>query len=260
MYNPGQPALAKPPERLIFRKTPMPRFTLLPAATFDLDHRDWAANEQQLIDASVRQQGGVALVHSGRDGIVVPRSYRHKPGFADACAALAADGLPVHIRLSGGGVVPQSPATVNLQLAYPAHAAHPAAAAEAHYRHLCALLQKLFAAFAIPTDYQSVPGSFCDGRFNLASGGRKIAGTAQYWQRRGAPQQHTVLASAVILAADAAMLTARANRLEAALHSPQRYRPDSTTAIADYAAVNVEAVAATLRALLQNGAATWPEG
>ena len=157
-------------------------------------------------------------------------------------------------------MVPQSPATVNLQLAYPARTTHPAVAAEQHYRHLCALLQKLFAAFAIPTDYQSVPGSFCDGRFNLASGGRKIAGTAQYWQRRGAPQQHTVLASAVILAADAAMLTARANRLEAALHSPQRYRPDSTTAIADYAAVNVEAVAATLRALLQNGAATWPEG
>ena len=149
----------------------MPRFTLLPADSFDLDRHDWASNEQRLIDASVQQQGGVALVHYGRDGIVVPRSYRHKPGFAAARAALAADGLPVHIRLSGGGVVPQSPATVNLQLAYPA----------------------------------------------------------------------------------------RANRLEAALHSPQRYRPDSTTAIADYAAANAEAVAATLRDLLQNGAATWPE-
>ena len=156
-------------------------------------------------------------------------------------------------------MVPQSPATVNLQLAYPARATHPAVAAEQHYRHLCALLQKLFAAFAIPTDYHSVPGSFCDGRFNLAVGGRKIAGTAQYWQRRAAPPQHTVLASAVIIAADAEALTTRANRLEAALHSPQRYRPDSTTAIADYAAANAEAVAATLRDLLQNGAATWPE-
>ena len=237
----------------------MPRFTLLPADSFDLDRHDWASNEQRQIDASVQQQGGVALVHYGRDGIVVPRSYRHKPGFAAARAALAADGLPVHIRLSGGGVVPQSPATVNLQLAYPARTTHPAVAAEQHYRHLCALLQKLFAAFAIPTDYHSVPGSFCDGRFNLAVGGRKIAGTAQYWQRRAAPPQHTVLASAVIIAADAGALTARANRLEAALHSPQRYRPDSTTAIADYAAANAEAVAATLRDLLQNGAATWPE-
>lgn len=229
----------------------MPRFTLLPADSFDLARHDWASNEQRLIDASVQQQGGVALVHCGCDGIVVPRSYRHKPSFAAARAALAADGLPVHIRLSGGGVVPQSPATVNLQLAYPARATHPAVAAEQHYRHLCALLQKLFAAFAIPTDYHSVPGSFCDGRFNLAVGGRKIAGTA--------PPQHTVLASAVIIAADAGALTARANRLEAALHSPQRYRPDSTTAIADYAAANAEAVAATLRDLLQNGAATWPE-
>ena len=70
---------------------------------------------------------------------------------------------------------------------------------------------------------------------------------------------NTTVASAVIIAADAGALTARANRLEAALHSPQRYRPDSTTAIADYAAANAEAVAATLRDLLQNGAATWPE-
>lgn len=75
----------------------MPRFTLLPADSFDLDRHDWASNEQRLIDASVQQQGGVALVHYGRDGIVVPRSYRHKPGFAAARAALAADGLPVHI-------------------------------------------------------------------------------------------------------------------------------------------------------------------
>jgi len=106
----------------------MPRFTLLPADAFDLARYDWASNEQHLIDASVQQQGGVALVHCGCDGIVVPRSYRHKPSFAAARAALAADGLPVHIRLSGGGVVPQSPATVNLQLAYPARATHPAVA------------------------------------------------------------------------------------------------------------------------------------
>ena len=207
----------------------------------------------------MQRRGGVALVHCGRDGIVVPRSYRSKPGFTAACAALAADGLPVHVRLSGGGVVPQSPDTVNLYLAYPVATAYPVAAAERHYRHLCALLQKLFATFAIATDYQAVHGSFCDGRFNLAVGGRKIAGTAQFWQRRSGAQLHTALVSAVIIAAAAPVLTARANRLEAALHSPQRYRPDSTTAIADYAAANAEAVAATLRDLLQNGAATWPE-
>ena len=71
----------------------MPRFTLLPADAFDLARYDWASNEQHLIDASVQQQGGVALVHCGCDGIVVPRSYRHKPSFAAARAALAADGL-----------------------------------------------------------------------------------------------------------------------------------------------------------------------
>ena len=237
----------------------MPRFTLLPENTFDLDRDDWAANELRLIDASVQQQGGVALVHCGRDGIVVPRSYRHKPGFSDACAALAADGLPVHIRLSGGGVVPQSPATVNLQLAYPAYSEYPTAGAEQHYRQLCALLQQLFARFAIATDWQTVHGSFCDGRYNLAADGRKIAGTAQYWKRRGTPKQHTVLASAVIVAADAVALTERANRLEIALGSEQRYLPASTVAIADYAAVSPESVATALRELLQQTDIPWLE-
>ena len=233
----------------------MPRFTLLPENTFDLDRDDWAANELRLIDASVQQQGGVALVHCGRDGIVVPRSYRHKPGFSDACAALAADGLPVHIRLSGGGVVPQSPATVNLQLAYPAYSEYPTAGAEQHYRQLCALLQQLFARFAIATDWQTVQGSFCDGRYNLAADGRKIAGTAQYWQRRrGTPNGYTALLSAVILADDAAALAERANRFEAALGSDTHYRADACTAAAEHADTDAAQLAAVLRRLLAEAA------
>lgn len=228
----------------------MPRFFLLPEHTFDLSRRDWAGNEQHLIDLSVQRRGGVALVHCGRDGIVVPRSYRSKPDFTAACTALAADGLPVHVRLSGGGVVPQSPDTVNLYLAYPVATAYPVAAAERHYRHLCALLQKLFATFAIATDYQAVHGSFCDGRFNLAAGGRKIAGTAQFWQRRSGAQLHTALVSAVIIAAAAPVLTARANRFEAALGSTQRYLPERTVAVADLAPVSAHEVAEALAALV----------
>lgn len=237
----------------------MPAPLLLADNSFDTARHSWADNEQRLIDCAQAAGCDAALVFCGEDGIVVPRSYRSKPGFDQACATLAADGLPVHVRLSGGGVVPQSPAVVNLYWARPLLSEQPVRDAEQQYLALCALLERLFAEIGIATGYQAVAGSFCDGRFNLAAGGRKIAGTAQYWKRRGAPKQHTVLASAVIVAADAAALTERANRLEIALNSEQRYLPASTVAIADYAAVSPETVTNALRELLQQTDIPWLE-
>jgi lipoate-protein ligase A len=78
---------------------------------------------------------------------------------------------------------------------------------------------------------QSVEGSFCDGRFNLAVGGRKLAGTAQAWRRvEGRPM---VLAHAVFLIdADPDQLTEAANHFEARVASGRTYRPDAITTVA----------------------------
>lgn len=234
-------------------------FSLQPAHFFNLGARSWADNEQRLIDACAETGGGTAWVGRGQDGIVVPRSYRGKAGFAKACATLLSDGLPVHVRLTGGGVVPQSAGVVNLQLAYPAVTAQPLQVAGQHYLMLCAFLQKLFAVFGIGTDYQTVDGSFCDGRFNLAHKGRKIAGTAQCWQRRaGVPDAYTVLSSAVILADNPHGLTERANLLETALSSGVRYLPDKTTAVGELAGAGAADVCAELEKLL--AAETFGEG
>ena len=74
-------------------------------------------------------------------------------------------------------------------------------------------------------------GSFCDGRFNLAVKGRKLVGTAQAWRR--VDRQPVVLAHAVIVVdADPAELTARANAFEAALGTATRYRADTLTTVA----------------------------
>ena len=236
-------------------KTTMPAPLLLADNSFDTARHSWADNEQRLIDCAQAAGCDAALVFCGEDGIVVPRSYRSKPGFDQACATLAADGLPVHVRLSGGGVVPQSPAVVNLYLARPLLSEQPVRDAEQQYLALCALLERLFAEIGIATGYQAVAGSFCDGRFNLAAGGRKIAGTAQYWQRRrGTPNGYTALLSAVILAGDAAALAGRANRFEAALGSSVRYRADACTAAAEHAATDAPKLAAMLRRLLGGAA------
>ncbi len=237
----------------------MTAFTLQPEHFFNPAARSWAESEQRLIDAGVKAGGGIAWVGCGADGIVVPRSYRSKAGFDEACATLLSDGLPVHVRLTGGGVVPQSADVVNLQLVYPAVAAQPLQVSEQHYLMLCALLQKLFAVFGINTDYQTVSGSFCDGRFNLAHNGRKIAGTAQCWQRLpGVPDAYTVLSSAVILADNPHGLTERANLLETALGSSVRYLPEKTTAVGVLSGAGAGDVCAELVRLLE--AETFGEG
>lgn len=150
-------------------------------------------------------------------------------------------------------MVPQSADTVNLYLAYTVNGGQPLQNSEHHYVQLCALLQNLFALFGIRTDCQAVGGSFCDGRFSLAAGGRKIAGTSQCWhRRRDMSDGRTVLLSAVILAANPQLLTDLANCLEAALGSPIRYRPEKTAAAAEYAAVDGEGVVGMLCSLLRN--------
>lgn len=230
----------------------MHRFSLLADHTFNLSLQSWAENEQLLIQTGIQNTSALALIHRGEDGIVVPRSYSNKPGFAEAARKLAAQGLPVHIRLTGGGVVPQSADIINLQLVYPVDVSHPLKVSDQHYLMLCGLLQKLFRSFGIDTAHQTVSGSFCDGRFNLAANGRKIAGTAQCWQRRpDEPNSYIVLSSAVILADHAKELTERANLLETALGSPTRYQPEKTTAVAHLSGATAAEVYTVLKNLVQ---------
>jgi hypothetical protein len=98
---------------------------------------------------------------------------------------------------------------------------------------LCAVLRDALAALGIASSAREVKGSFCDGRFNLATmlGGRarKIAGTAQYWRRSGT--RHAVLAHALLLVdADPSLLCLEANRFETALGSDRQYDADALLA------------------------------
>ncbi|MDO5640671.1 MAG: hypothetical protein Q4G28_12475 [Neisseria sp.] len=230
----------------------LPPFDLLPAGRFNLATRNWADNERALLQAVETPTSGIALIHEGGDGIVVPRSYQQgKPAFQTACDTLAAEGLAVHVRLSGGGVVPQAAGVVNLHLGYIIDTPNPLLVAEAHYQALCGLLAELFGHFGIATAAQTVQGSFCDGRYNLAADGKKIAGTAQHWQRdKSAEHRYRVLSHAVILAADPCMLTERVNRFEAALGSDIRYRIDKTTSLSELAGAGGDDVVRVLQQLL----------
>lgn len=173
---------------------------------------------------------GRAVAHLWRApvGLVVPRRTTTLPGWAAAAAAPGHG--EVQVRASGGGLVPQGPGLWNLSLMWPAPTAAPSGT-DALYRALCHALAAAFARLGITASAQAVEGSFCDGRYNLAVDGRKLVGTAQAWRRvQGVP---LVLAHAVIVVdADPAEATARANAFEAALGSGIRYRADALTSVA----------------------------
>jgi hypothetical protein len=192
-------------------------------------------------------------------GLVAPMSYRRHATLDSTMADFAARGLPVRLRRSGGGVVPQGLGIWNLSLAYPL-AGGAGVQAAAVYEHLCGVLQRALAALGVDARTQDVQGSFCDGRFNLAvprddGGARKICGTAQYWKRDGA--RHAVLAHALVLVhGDLADMTDRANAFELALGSGRCYRADALTSVAnerlgwDAATARGGALAAELQAAI----------
>ncbi len=193
-------------------------------------------------DLALLQHAGPprARLWEGPVSLVVPRSYRRHAAFERVAAQFAARGCPVHERPSGGGLVPQGPGILNLSLVYTL----PGGLGtwmERVYLHLCALLQGSLLGFGVPTHWQAVGGSFCDGRFNLACGrgdaARKIAGTAQYWRplprHPAGPATHAVLAHAVLLVdPDLAVAHAWANAFEQALGSGRQYDPAKTVGVA----------------------------
>lgn len=177
--------------------------------------------EQQLM-ARAAEGGCVAANWEPMPGLVVPASYRRFERFEAMCERFEALGWPVAVRRSGGGLVPQGPGMLNWSLAWRTPCAM-GQAMEAVYEGLCGMLQDALRPFGIDAAPQAVVGSFCDGRYNLAVGGRKVAGTAQYWQRISATE-HVVLAHACLLVeADLTTLVRRANEFEARLGSDRQY-------------------------------------
>ncbi len=169
-------------------------------------------------------EGGPAAAHlwTAPEGLVVPRRHAMRAGWA------ALDQRGLQQRASGGGLVPQGPGIWNLSLVWRA-AASPAL--HAVYAELCANLCQAFARLGLQAAPGEVAGSFCDGRWNLAVGGRKFVGTAQAHKRLHG--QTLVLAHAVIVVdAQAQQLCARCNAFEQALGSAERYRPEVLTSIA----------------------------
>lgn len=132
--------------------------------------------------------------------LVMPRRLERLEGFARAAASCAELGWPVALRDTGGEPVPQSPAVLNVALAY----AVPVGEAEQKrienaYLRLCDPLCEWLLEQGLAPDLGAVEGAFCDGRFNVTLAQRKLVGTAQRWRRRTGDGRHVTLAHGAIL-------------------------------------------------------------
>lgn len=231
------------------------RFLLAPDAA---PGSDPIALDQDLLAHASRP---MARLWQSGTALVVPRSYQQFAGFEAARAQFAAQGCPVWVRPSGGGLVPLDSGVLNISLAYPM-AGQAGGAVERIYRHLCLLLIHALRPLGVDARWQTVSGSFCDGRFNLAVGhgeqARKIAGTAQYWRLQPAPDAATgryrVLAHALLLVTpNLDALHQHANAFETLLDSGRHYTRDKTTSVAELSRGHADDnLIATVRQRLQD--------
>jgi lipoate-protein ligase A len=212
---------------------------------------DGIAREAEWMALCAATNRASAHLWQGVPGFIVPRRYALLPGWA----ARPGD-IHVQVRASGGGLVPQGPGLWNLSLVWPVKSAMPSGI-EAIYTGLCRELVAAFARLGLGATTQAVEGSFCDGKYNLAAGGRKFVGTAQAWRRvQGQP---VLMAHAVIVvSADPGAVTDACNAYEAALGTPTRYRAEALTSIAREVADATDIEARTLTVLAEQFARAIP--
>lgn len=146
------------------------------------------------------QDWGLLLWRPSDSALVMPHRLSRLPGFLAADISCAAQGWPIALRDTGGEPVPQSPAVLNVALAY---AVPPEddeqARIETAYLRLCEPICQWLGAQGLVPGLGEVEGAFCDGRYNVTLGRRKLAGTAQRWRRRQADGRHVVLTHAAVL-------------------------------------------------------------
>lgn len=180
-----------------------------------------------------------------RRSLAVSRQDLQLPNFASAAAQMNAAGWPVVARESGGSAIPLGPGILNISLVMPRSlvAATPGYGMDTVYHLLCEPIRQALASIELPTEFGSVPGAFCDGRFNLVAAGKKIAGTAQVWRanvaERGAAKEGYVLAHAVLFVdIDPYLITETVNRFYRLAGRAARYSANDITSVRHAIACN----------------------
>ncbi len=181
-----------------------------------------------------------------RQALVVSRHDMQLPHIARAVEHMEEAGWPVVTRETGGSAVPLGPGILNLSLVLPRSMVTGASgySMDTVYRLLCDPIQQALATINIPTVFGSVPGAFCDGRFNLVAGGKKIAGTAQVSRAniaaKGTTREGYVLAHAALFVdIDTHKITEIVNRFYNIAGKAKRFNYQDITSVRHCIASNI---------------------
>lgn len=204
-------------------------YTLLPSLPSSHTPDQVLAEEQRWLRECAHDRQPRAHLWQAPQCLIVTRKDTRLPRYQAACEQLAAEGWPVHVRDSGGTAVPHGAGILNLSLMLPRTTTDLAH----YYRLLGAPLLALLGEYGLEGSYDFVPGSFCDGQYNLVIGGRKVTGTAQRWLAPGRDHDGAVLAQAMLLVAgDVDEGTRMASRFYELAGGELRFLPATSTTIA----------------------------
>lgn len=160
-----------------------------------LEYDEALAREREMLAATDGGGGLTWMLWQTAPCIVVPRSHVNHSGFEAAMEASAARGWPVRLRDTGGGAVVQNGGVINLSMVFSIDASlHDRIGTG--YRILCEPVMRMLRDRGMQGAYRAIPGTMCDGAYNIVVGARKLAGTAQRWRSLGRdrPGEHAVLA------------------------------------------------------------------
>ncbi len=165
-----------------------------PEILLRLDYYEALTREREML-AAADGSGLTWMLWQTAPCIVVPRSHVNHSGFDAAMEASAACGWPVHLRDTGGGAVVQDSGVINLSMVFSIDAFLRDRIGTG-YRILCEPVMRMLHDRGMKGAYRAIPGTMCDGAYNIVVGVRKLAGTAQRWRSLGRdrPGEHAVLA------------------------------------------------------------------
>ncbi|UTW09905.1 lipoate--protein ligase family protein [Pseudomonas benzenivorans] len=193
--------------------------------------------EEALLDMICQGEASLGwLAWSPRDrALVMPHRHARLAGFSEARQRLAEQGWPIQFRGTGGTPVPQGPAVVNVALALRCRLGGPETHLEWGYHRLGDVWCDWLGALGVgEADLGPVPGAYCDGRFNVRIGRRKLVGTAQRWRRVRDGRAMAVLVHGAMQVDDGPeALVGVVNAFQAAIDDPQRFRGESHIALRD---------------------------
>ena len=161
-----------------------------------------------------------------RHCLVVPRSWSRLPCFRDAVLDCP---LPVALRASGGSAVIHGPHMLNVSLAWQVGEGDGIGIREG-YAQLAAPMMATLNGMGVPTSLGPVPGSHCDGVFNLVHDGRKLAGTAGLVRPSGQMRGLLLHANLTLAPVDGDMDVIAG--FERRLGRPADYRADAHASVA----------------------------